>query len=247
MHITIYTRVSTEEQGDSRLGLDAQARVCDAYVAAHYPDAEVAYFEEVESGTVAQRPELVKALAHCRQTHGVLVVARQDRLTRLPAQCLTLLEEFADRLVDASNPHADEFLWGINAAVSGRERQLISVRTKAALQSIRDQLRTEKTYTTKVRLVKNADGNPVRVGGRVITRLGNPRPRRAAQISAQRAQARARTNAQRYAHWITRFQEEGTTSYSAIAKELNFFQIPAPRGGQWHHSSVRQVLAHLTP
>ena len=233
MNITIYTRVSTEEQGDSRLGLDAQARVCDAYVAAHYPDAEVAYFEEVESGTVAQRPELVKALAHCRQTHGVLVVARQDRLTRLPAQCLTLLEEFADRLVDASNPHADEFLWGINAAVSGRERQLISVRTKAALESIRTRLADEGHYISK--------------RGTRITTLGNPRPQRAAQISAQRSKDRARANAQRYAHWIIRFQEEGTTSYTAIAKELNFFQIPAPRGGQWHHSSVRQVLAHLQP
>jgi DNA invertase Pin-like site-specific DNA recombinase len=233
MNITIYTRVSTEEQGDSRLGLDAQARVCDAYVAAHYPDAEVAYFEEVESGTVAQRPELVKALAHCRQTKGLLVVARHDRLTRLPAQCLTLLEEFANRLVDASNPHADEFQWGLNGLFAGRERKLISVRTTEALQSIRTRLADEGHYISK--------------RGTRITTLGNPRPRRAAQISAQRSQARARANAQQYTDQIDELRKQGKTSFTAIAKGLNFWGIPAPRGGQWHHSSVRQVLAHLQP
>ena len=247
MNITIYTRVSTEEQHDSGLGLEAQLRRCHDFVERQYPDATATTFQEVESGGIKERPILLDALAHCRQTKGLLVVARHDRLTRLPAQCLTLLEEFADRLVDVSNPHADKFQWALNGLFAGRERELVSVRTTEALQSIRDQLRTENRYTTKVRLVKNADGNPVHVGGRVITRLGNPRPQRAAQISAQRSKDRARANAQRYAHWITRFQEEGTTSYSAIAKELNFFQIPAPRGGQWHHSSVRQVLAHLQP
>ena len=61
-----YFRVSTEKQGASKLGLEAQR----AAVMAHAKDVGAtieASFTEIESGKRADRPELAKAIAHARR------------------------------------------------------------------------------------------------------------------------------------------------------------------------------------
>ena len=76
-----YLRVSTDGQGRSGLGLEAQHQA----VAAHVTQAGaevVAEFREVESGKRADRPQLAAALASCRTRRAVLVIAKLDRLAR---------------------------------------------------------------------------------------------------------------------------------------------------------------------
>ena len=234
MHITIYARVSTEEQGDSGLGLDAQLRLCEAFIARQYPDAIVTAFQEVESGGVAARPILLNALAHCRQTKGTLVVARHDRLTRLPAQCLTLLEEFEDRLVDASNPHADAFQWGINGLCAGRERKLISVRTTEAMASIKARIKAHGSHRTK-------DGSEIyKLGGTAQVKAG-----RASGVARRRKRQAYMPNPKsgKYiSEYIEQAKGNGHTSLRAIARELNGYDVKAPNGGVWHHTTLRAYV-----
>ena len=74
-----YLRVSTDRQGQSGLGLEAQRAAVAAYVAGRPILGE---FVEVESGRKDDRPQLVAALALCRQRRAVLVIAKLDRLAR---------------------------------------------------------------------------------------------------------------------------------------------------------------------
>ena len=76
-----YYRVSTDRQGRSGLGLDAQ-REAVAKHAAGNDGAVVAAFEEVESGRRSDRPQLARAMAECRLRRCVLLIAKLDRLAR---------------------------------------------------------------------------------------------------------------------------------------------------------------------
>ena len=76
-----YYRVSTEKQGRSGLGLEAQQAAVQAHVAGT-PGRVVAEFIEVESGRKKDRPQLVAALAAARAHRAVLVIAKLDRLAR---------------------------------------------------------------------------------------------------------------------------------------------------------------------
>lgn len=126
-----YYRVSTDRQGQSGLGLEAQAAAVAGYVArtAGRLAAEVT---EIESGKKSDRPELARALALCRRTKAVLLIARLDRLSRNVAFISNLMESGVDfRAVDM--PEASRLTIHILAAVAEHERGMISARTKAAL------------------------------------------------------------------------------------------------------------------
>ena len=128
-----YRRVSTDEQGRSGLGLEAQQRDLDLYLASQ-PDAEVlADFVEVASGAKGDRPALVEALAVCRKQKATLLVAKLDRLSRNVAFVAALLEDKTVELVVASLPQASRFELHLYAALAEQERTFISQRTKAAL------------------------------------------------------------------------------------------------------------------
>ena len=132
----VYTRVSTKKQGDSGLGLDAQERDIQLFLEnySEVPWEVVARFQDVESGTRADRPELEKAIALAKSTGATLLVAKLDRLSRSVAFIAQLLEDKKLNFRVASMPYADKFQLHIYAALAEQERDFISKRTKAALR-----------------------------------------------------------------------------------------------------------------
>ena len=126
-----YLRVSTDRQGQSGLGLEAQRAAVAAYVAGRVVLGE---FVEVESGRKDDRPQLAAALALCRQRRAVLVIAKLDRLARSVAFISNLMASGVE-FVAADIPEANRLTVHILAAVAEHEREMIAHRTKAALKA----------------------------------------------------------------------------------------------------------------
>lgn len=137
--VVIYARVSTSEQGDSKLGLEAQIKECQRY--ADIAEKEVVgIFQEVISGKAKlnERTEFGYALLTAQKHGATLVVAKLDRLTRVLDDFSGYLSRriFGDAtppLVIAERPTATEFELNLYATLAQEERRLISRRTKAAL------------------------------------------------------------------------------------------------------------------
>jgi DNA invertase Pin-like site-specific DNA recombinase len=128
-----YFRVSTQRQERSGLGLEAQQQAVYAFAKANHFDLINEYIE-VNSGTRNHKYNLKVVLAECRRHRAVLVIAKLDRLSRNVAFISTLMEaDVAFKIVD--NPHAEEFVLHVLAAVAQKERKDISKRTSAALAS----------------------------------------------------------------------------------------------------------------
>ena len=103
--LVAYYRVSTAKQGKSGLGLEAQRAAVQDY-AGRIGAQIVKEYVEVESGRKADRPELGKALAHVKRSHGLLCVAKLDRLSR----SVSLLSAIMDANIDfvaCDNPTAN--------------------------------------------------------------------------------------------------------------------------------------------
>jgi DNA invertase Pin-like site-specific DNA recombinase len=130
MYIAYY-RVSTQRQGQSGLGLEAQKSAVKAFI----KDAQlISEFTEVESGTKKYRPQLIKALALAKEKKAILVIAKLDRLAR-NLHFISGLIESGVQFVAADMPEADR-TWLQMAAVFGEwEARKISERTKSALQA----------------------------------------------------------------------------------------------------------------
>ena len=126
-----YLRVSTQRQGKSGLGLEAQRQAVAEYTRAHGLELASEYLE-VESGKRDDRPQLRAALAEAQRLGGKLVVAKIDRLARSMAFVSNLMENGTD-FVCCDMPEANRLTIHIIAAVAEHERILISARTKAAL------------------------------------------------------------------------------------------------------------------
>ena len=126
-----YYRVSTDRQGQSGLGLDAQRTA----VAQHIGTAElVAEFTEVESGRKNDREQLAQAMAVAKKAKAVLVIAKLDRLARNVHFISGLLESGVP-FVCADMPEADRTFLQMSAVFAEWEARKISERTKAALQA----------------------------------------------------------------------------------------------------------------
>ena len=127
-------RVSTERQGDSRLGLEAGLKDLRDYVEGHGGEL-VETLEEVESGTrddILDRPTLLLALTLCKRHRATLLIPKVDRLVRS-----TIVHSDVKRsrvpFRACDNPHANEFTLDILVAVAAQEARQISDRTRKAL------------------------------------------------------------------------------------------------------------------
>lgn len=221
--VIAYYRVSTDAQGRSGLGLEAQRQAVTSLCASRGWQI-TAEFTEVESGKRNDRRELTAALHHAKVTGGKLAVAKLDRLSR-DAEFTLRVRNSGVEFVCADNPDVTRLTIGILAVINEDERERISQRTREALAAAK------------------ARG----------TRLGNPNGaaalRRAAKgnvAAVESIKGNADAFALDLAPVIDRLRSQGLASLPQLARGLNEGGFATPRGGNWHPSSVKNLLARLS-
>jgi DNA invertase Pin-like site-specific DNA recombinase len=163
-----YYRVSTDRQGRSGLGLDAQRAAVAAYIGTR--GALAGEFTEIESGKKADRPQLAAALDLAAKRRAVLLIARLDRLARNVAFIANLMDSRAE-FVACDMPQATRLTLHILAAVAEHEREAISQRTKLALAAAKARgTQLGSPDATKARALASVKlrANAVRFAGAVL-------------------------------------------------------------------------------
>jgi len=213
--VVIYRRVSTREQGDSQLGLEAQLsqcqKVCESTGLTIAGD-----FVEVVSGKVdpRERPELMAAIALCQTEGARLMVAKLDRFSREVYHVTGYCDRyfFVERtpdLICAESPKATMLEIRIRAVVAQEEREMISKRTRAALAA------------------RKARGD-----------APNGEAGRAAHLQKTYQATEA-------AMQLARSMRELGHGYHTIAKALNEAGHTTSKGGQWYPANIRQRLLQV--
>jgi DNA invertase Pin-like site-specific DNA recombinase len=132
--VIAYRRVSTSEQGQSGLGLEAQKADIDIFAKTHALEIMADYFDVASGkGRLEHRIELSKAITHCKREKCALIVSKVDRLSRNHASVATLMEQGFEFIVVQLGLKTDSFSTHLFSALAERERLFISQRTKEAL------------------------------------------------------------------------------------------------------------------
>lgn len=210
-----YLRVSTQKQGASGLGLEAQRGAVTGYLNGGAWTL-LGEFVEIETGkgsnALEKRPQLRAALALAKKEGATLLIAKLDRLARNVHFVTGLMETGVD-FKAADMPHADKVMIQMYAVMAEWERDQISTRTKAALSA--------------------AKARGVELG----------KAGRANLISVHAAQAdKADAFAQRLAGVLAGFKARGLTQ-RAMVEELNAIGVRTSRGGAWSLVQVQRALA----
>ena len=217
--VVVYIRVSTAKQGKSGLGIEAQQAAVARFVESEGCEV-IGEFVEVETGKGAdaldRRPQLAAALAMARKAKAAVLVAKLDRLSRDVAFISDLMARRVPFIVAELGADADPFMLHLYAALAEKERHLIADRTRVALAA------------------KKAQG--VALGNR--TNLGEARA-----LGAAANAAGADAFAANVLPIVRDIQATGATTVRAIAEALNRRGIKTARGGDWHGSTVRNLLS----
>ena len=202
------------------MGLEAQERAIAQFAAAEGFEIASTY-DDIASGTlpVEGRPGLGSALAHARRLKCSVIVSKLDRLSRDVAFISRLMSRGVPFIVAELGTDTDPFILHLYAALSEKERALISQRTRAALA------------------IRKAEGK----------RLGNRTNLTQARALAVATNRRAADEfAERVTTTILQMREQGLT-YAQIAERLTVMRVPTARGGAWHAATVRNNLRRLAP
>ena len=218
MKYVIYYRVSTQKQGFSGLGLEAQKEAVSFYLRTK-PDAEIlGEFTEIDSGRKVNRIELAKAIAQVKREKAVLLVAKLDRLSRNVKFFLELLDqikiEFADLPSLQTGTSDTRLMLTQLSAFAEWEASKISERTKSALRA------------------KKARGEPLGVMGKYNIKATN---------------GRRKAIADQFARQVAPILKPliGTMPQRQILAHLNNNGVKSPTGGRWHLSTLQNVIKRI--
>jgi DNA invertase Pin-like site-specific DNA recombinase len=215
-----YYRVSTTQQGESGLGLEAQKESVHRYLAANGGTLVNGEFVEVETGTnKRKRPALAEALRQCRIFKATLIVAKLDRLSRNVGFISRMLESNVE-FVAVDNPAANRTMIQMTSVMAEWEARAISERTKAALAALKARGKKLGGDRGKLHLCRERG----QIAGRAVRT------------------AKAQAHAADIMPIITEIKSVGVGSLRQIATALNERGIPAARGGEWSAIQVRRVI-----
>jgi DNA invertase Pin-like site-specific DNA recombinase len=233
-----YLRVSTDKQGRSGLGIEAQRQAVAAFLAGENGSGAelLAEYVEVESGRRSDRPELAKALEHARLAGAILLIARLDRLSR-NLHFLSGLQEAGVEFRACDIPSASRMVLSIMAAVAEEEARLIGERTRAALGEARKRIATTgQRKRPNVRRLGNPDG---------ARAFGPDGPARGTVSGL----ATIRENADKFAQCLRpilcELEARGVGSANGMARALNERGVLSPRGGRWTAQTVLRVRERI--
>ena len=205
-----YYRVSTQRQGNSGLGLDAQKTMVKNYL--KDDDSLIEQFEEIESGKNDNRRQLLKAIEKSKNEGATLLIAKLDRLSRNAGFIFLLRDSNVDfKCVDM--PEANSVTIGIMAVLAQEERELISKRTTLALQEL-------KSKGVKLGNPKNLTPEARKMGS-----------------EAMRLKALQNENNRKATALIVSLRNAGS-SYNKIASELNKSGFKTSRGFEFSSSQA---------
>lgn len=211
--LVAYYRVSTEKQGKSGLGLDAQQSAVSAYLAERSLKL-IAEFTEVESGKRSERPKLAEAVKLAKKHRATLVIAKLDRLSRNVAFIANLMESRVD-FTAVDMPHANKLTIHILSAVAEHEREMISQRTRSALAA--------------------AKRRGIRLGNRINLEVAQARSRTIRTAQASRFAANLLPV-------IRQIQATGISTLTGVAAALNARGLKTARGSDWGATQVKRVI-----
>ena len=210
-----YYRVSTQRQGDTGYGLDAQKRK----VQEHLDGGKwqlIKEFTEIERGRNNRRVQFKEALKLCKKTGAKLVVAKLDRLSRNLLFLATLMESGVE-FECCDMPDANKLTLHVLGAVAENESTRVRERTKLALAEAKARGVKLGNPHTDIRLKAGRKGNKV-----------------------QRSEAN--DFAKEILPLIDGIKASGLTSLKDIAQALNARGVTTKRGGVWHPSTVSNIL-----
>lgn len=226
-----YYRVSTERQGKSGLGLDAQRAAVAEYLNGGGWQV-VGSEEENESGGKNDRPALARAIELCKLHDATLIVAKLDRLSRNAAFLMNLKEGGVD-FVATDMPTANRMVVGIMASIAEGEGEMISARTKAALAA------------AKARGVK-LGGYRQRKGERGTPEALAEETRKRVNAAAVARVAKADERAALLKRTLDRINPDGKLSLRKVAACLSDERIRTARGGTvWSAMQVKRLYERL--
>lgn len=215
-----YYRVSTDRQGVSGLGIEAQRQAVETFLNGGRWSV-IGEFTEIESGTrrkLKRRPMLDAALKLAKKEKATLVVAKLDRLAR-DVQFISTLLNGQVKFICADMPEADRTFLQMMSVFAEYEARRISERTKDALQALKKRGK----------------------------KLGSPDPKKGSAIATELRVAEADAYADRVGPIVRDIiKKSGASTLRDIAQALTLRGVKTPRGNdEWYASQVANLLKRI--
>ncbi len=215
-----YYRVSTDRQGTSGLGLEAQQEAVRVFLNGGKWSL-IGEFTEVESGArkkLKNRPMMASALDLCRKQKATLVVAKLDRLAR-DVQFISELLNSNVKFICADMPEADRTFLQMMSVFAEYEGRRIGERTKAALDSLK----------------------------RKGVKLGSPTPENGSKVGVRSIKAKADSYAEQVGPIVQDIiKKTGAQTLRDISEALSAKGVLTPRGNtEWFPSQVSNLLKRI--
>lgn len=227
-----YYRVSTEEQGDSRLGLMSQMRSVTGYISEN--GVLVGQYQDIESGASEERKGMLEAINACKEHNAVLVVKEMSRISRGGYKYRQMLDEAHIDFIECDSPHDPEVVKDIKFSLAKDERKKIRERVKGALGEIKHKIANGEVHISKA--------------GNIVESLGKPEnltdKARMRSIEVRQRKAKENPNNVKATAFIVALAD--THNFKQITQKLNAAGFKTSRGNNFSEVQTKRLYERHT-